>query len=152
MGNLRRGSRTSCPWRATNCCRRPSTARRKCSAPIISLPARRCTPLTCLRTLYPEAGLRAASCLRLGRMVASTSNKTLQSKRASQMTASGATGFSHHLATPKSSVRGTQYRRHAASSFLTVPGLSPRECSAARQPSSCSCMCAVASQTWSSAN
>eukprot|EP00965_Chrysotila_dentata_P176763 5838149-Pleurochrysis_carterae.AAC.1 len=35
---------------------------------------------------------------------------------------------------------------------VTVPGLSPSECSAARQPSSCSCMCAVAASTWHSAN
>eukprot|EP00965_Chrysotila_dentata_P136394 4510835-Pleurochrysis_carterae.AAC.1 len=39
----------------------------------------------------PEADLRAASCLGLGRMVASPSNKILQSKRASRRTASGAT-------------------------------------------------------------
>eukprot|EP00965_Chrysotila_dentata_P228538 6196657-Pleurochrysis_carterae.AAC.2 len=42
MGDLRRGRRASCPWRTTNCCCRQSTARRRCSALTMSLPARRC--------------------------------------------------------------------------------------------------------------
>eukprot|EP00965_Chrysotila_dentata_P155058 5123485-Pleurochrysis_carterae.AAC.2 len=51
MGNLRRGRRASWPWSATNCCCSPSTARRRCSALTMSLPARRCTRRTCLKTL-----------------------------------------------------------------------------------------------------
>eukprot|EP00965_Chrysotila_dentata_P017812 592805-Pleurochrysis_carterae.AAC.1 len=66
--------------------------------------------------------------------------------------ASGAVGFSRHLATPRSSVNGTQYLRQAASSFLTVPGLSPSAWSAARQLSSCSCICAVCALASGSAN
>eukprot|EP00965_Chrysotila_dentata_P096878 3201750-Pleurochrysis_carterae.AAC.1 len=73
----------------------------------MSLPALRCTRRTCLRTLYPEAGLGAASCLRLGRIVASTKSSTLHSKRASRKMASGTVGFLRHLATPRSSVSGT---------------------------------------------
>eukprot|EP00965_Chrysotila_dentata_P257879 6213029-Pleurochrysis_carterae.AAC.4 len=40
MGNLRRGRRASCLWRTTKCCFSPSTARRRCSASTMSLPAR----------------------------------------------------------------------------------------------------------------
>eukprot|EP00965_Chrysotila_dentata_P017823 593143-Pleurochrysis_carterae.AAC.2 len=66
--------------------------------------------------------------------------------------APGVTGLSRHFETPKSSVSGTQYLRHAASSLLTVFGLSPSDCSAARQPLSCSCMWAVAGATSPSGN
>eukprot|EP00965_Chrysotila_dentata_P071746 2370108-Pleurochrysis_carterae.AAC.2 len=66
--------------------------------------------------------------------------------------ASGATGLSRHFETPKSSVSGTQYLRQAASSYLTVFGLSPSDCSATRQPSSCLCMWAVAGATPPSGN
>eukprot|EP00965_Chrysotila_dentata_P104060 3436525-Pleurochrysis_carterae.AAC.2 len=66
--------------------------------------------------------------------------------------ASGATGKSRPFETPRSSVSGTHYLRHAASSFLPVFGLSPSDCSAARQPSSCSCMWALAGGTSPSGN
>eukprot|EP00965_Chrysotila_dentata_P059456 1972799-Pleurochrysis_carterae.AAC.2 len=56
------------------------------------------------------------------------------------------------LAASKSSVSGTEYLRHAASNLLTVPGLSPSECSAAKQQSSCSCICTVARSTSCLAN
>ena len=67
----------------------------------------------------------------------------MHSRCASRRIASGAVGFSRQMATPRSSVSGTQYLRHAASSFLTVFGLSPSAWSAERQPSSCSCTRAV---------
>eukprot|EP00965_Chrysotila_dentata_P218615 6190674-Pleurochrysis_carterae.AAC.2 len=59
-------------------------------------------------------------------MVESTSSRTLHNKCALRRVASGVEGLSHHFATPRSSLSGTQYLRHAASSFLTVFGLSPR--------------------------
>eukprot|EP00965_Chrysotila_dentata_P068000 2249194-Pleurochrysis_carterae.AAC.10 len=69
----------------------------------------------------PEAGLGAAPRVRRGRIVASTNSNTLHhNRRASRRMASGATGLSRHFETPKSSVSGTQYLRHAASSFLTL--------------------------------
>eukprot|EP00965_Chrysotila_dentata_P183756 6067576-Pleurochrysis_carterae.AAC.1 len=39
MGNFRLGRRALCPWSATNCCCSPCTARRRCSALTMSLPA-----------------------------------------------------------------------------------------------------------------
>eukprot|EP00965_Chrysotila_dentata_P198741 6178992-Pleurochrysis_carterae.AAC.2 len=82
--------RSGASGKADEAMRRPSTVGRKCSVLIVSLPARRCTLRTCLRSLKPEAvGLSAASCLRLGHIVASTNSNTLQSKRASRRMASG---------------------------------------------------------------